>query len=64
MLDPASEQIQHAAKQRERIYDDQVYYYPSRPPKNVPEWAYVSSPIYETDETEYEGYNDGSVSES
>ena len=39
MLDPAAEQIQHAKKQRERIYDDDIYFVYSKPPKNIPEWA-------------------------
>ena len=39
MLDPAAEQIQHAKKQRERIYDDDIYFVYSKLPKNIPEWA-------------------------
>ena len=39
VLDPAAEQIQHAKKQRERIYDDDTYFVYSKPPKNIPEWA-------------------------
>ena len=39
MLDPAAEQIQHAKKQRERIYDDDIYFVYSKPPENIPEWA-------------------------
>ena len=39
MLDPAAEQIQHAKKQRERIYDDDIYFVYSKLPENIPEWA-------------------------
>lgn len=39
MLDPAIEQIVNAKKQRERIYDDDIYFVYSKPPKNTPEWA-------------------------
>ena len=39
MLDPAAEQIQHAKKQREQIYDDDIYFVYSKPPENIPEWA-------------------------
>jgi hypothetical protein len=40
VLDPAAEEIQHAKKQRERIYDDDTYFMYSKPPENTPEWAY------------------------
>ncbi|RIA82029.1 hypothetical protein C1645_836020 [Glomus cerebriforme] len=38
VLDPAAEEIQHAKKQRERIYDDDTYFTYSKPPENTPEW--------------------------
>ncbi|RIA98662.1 hypothetical protein C1645_731554 [Glomus cerebriforme] len=40
VLDPAAKEIQHAKKQRERIYDDDTYFMYSKPPENTPEWAY------------------------
>ncbi|POG60376.1 hypothetical protein GLOIN_2v1787947 [Rhizophagus irregularis DAOM 181602=DAOM 197198] len=39
VLDPEAEYIQHAKKQRERIYDDDMYFTSSEPLKNTPEWA-------------------------
>ena len=39
MLNPAAKQIQHAKNQRERIYDDDIYFMYSKPPENIPEWA-------------------------
>ncbi|GET54904.1 hypothetical protein GLOIN_2v1787947 [Rhizophagus irregularis DAOM 181602=DAOM 197198] len=39
VLDPEAEYIQHAKKQRERIYDDDMYFTSSEPLKNAPEWA-------------------------
>ena len=53
MLDPAAEQIQHAKKQRERIYDDDTYFVYSKPPDNTPEWAYDMEKIrYEEKDAE------------
>ena len=57
MLDPASEQIQHAKKQRARIYNDNVYFTSNGPPENVPEW--MIDPNY----IETEGYKDHKVCE-
>ena len=57
VLDPASEQFQHAKKQRERIYNDDAYFFSSKPPEDAPEWAYNTRFIYET-ETEYSEYDD------
>ena len=55
MLDPAVEYVQHAKQQRERIYNDHVYFTSSKPPENVPSWACKESAYYETDVTnEYE----------
>ena len=39
MLDSAAEQIQHAKKQQERIYNDDIYFVYSKLPENIPEWA-------------------------
>ncbi|PKC53889.1 hypothetical protein RhiirA1_478373 [Rhizophagus irregularis] len=39
VLDPEAEYIQHAKKQRERIYDDDIYFTSSKPLKNTLEWA-------------------------
>jgi hypothetical protein len=50
-LDPEAEYIQHAKKQRERIYDDDMYFTSSEPLKNAPEWALDKAKLYETDET-------------
>ena len=52
MLDPAAEQIQHAKKQRERIYDDDAYFVYSKPPENIPEWACDVEKIKDLPETE------------
>ena len=59
MLDPAAEQIQHAKKQRERIYDDDIYFVYSKLPKNIPEWACDPEKIKDlpeahTDEVDYD----------
>ncbi|UZO28597.1 uncharacterized protein OCT59_022114 [Rhizophagus irregularis] len=51
VLDPEAEYIQHAKKQRERIYDDDMYFTSSEPLKNAPEWALDKAKMYETDET-------------
>ncbi|CAB4423968.1 unnamed protein product [Rhizophagus irregularis] len=51
VLDPEAEYIQHAKKQRERIYDDDIYFTSSKPLKNAPEWALDKAKMYETDET-------------
>ncbi|GBC29878.2 hypothetical protein GLOIN_2v1786037 [Rhizophagus irregularis DAOM 181602=DAOM 197198] len=51
VLDPEAEYIQHAKKQRERIYDDDMYFTSSEPLKNAPEWALDKVKMYETDET-------------
>ncbi|RIA89144.1 hypothetical protein C1645_738874 [Glomus cerebriforme] len=45
VLDPAAEKIQHAKKQRERIYDDDTYFTYSKPPENTPKWAYDAEKI-------------------
>ncbi|RIA87431.1 hypothetical protein C1645_827805 [Glomus cerebriforme] len=45
VLDPAAEEIQHAKKQWERIYDDDTYFTYSKPPENTPEWAYDAEKI-------------------
>lgn len=50
-MDPEAEYIQHAKKQRERIYDDDMYFTSSEPLKNAPEWALNKAKMYETDET-------------
>jgi len=52
VLDPAAEQIQHAKKQRERIYDDDIYFVYSKPPENTHEWAYDPEKIKDLPETE------------
>jgi hypothetical protein len=49
VLDPAAEQIQHAKKQRERIYDDDTYIMNSKAPENTPEWACIKNINEETD---------------
>ena len=55
VLDPAVEYVQHAKQQRERIYNDHVYFTFSKPPENAPSWACKESAYYETDVTnEYE----------
>jgi hypothetical protein len=55
VLDPAVEYVQHAKQQRERIYNDHVYFTSSKPPENAPSWACRESTYYETDVTnEYE----------
>lgn len=55
VLDPAVEYVQHAKQQRERIYNDHVYFTSSKPPENAPSWACKESAYYETDVTnEYE----------
>ncbi|UZO19024.1 uncharacterized protein OCT59_010329 [Rhizophagus irregularis] len=51
VLDPEAEYIQHAKKQRERIYDDDMYFTSSEPLKNAPKWALDKAKMYETDET-------------
>jgi hypothetical protein len=52
VLDPAAEQIQHAKKQRERIYDDRIYFTSSKPPENAPEWTCNKEKIYDETDTE------------
>lgn len=52
VLNPAAEQIQHAKKQREQIYDDKIYFTSSKPPENAPEWAYNKKKIYDKTDTE------------
>ncbi|CAB5377985.1 unnamed protein product [Rhizophagus irregularis] len=51
VLDPEAEYIQHTKKQRERIYDDDIYFTSSKPLKNAPEWALDKAKMYKTDET-------------
>lgn len=52
-MDPAAELIQRVKKQRERIYNDDIYFLSSKPPKNAPEWAFDASKVtYETYETD------------
>ncbi|RIA91157.1 hypothetical protein C1645_822470 [Glomus cerebriforme] len=40
VLDPTAEEIQHAKKQWERIYDNDTYFTYSKLPENTPEWVY------------------------
>ncbi|EXX59645.1 hypothetical protein RirG_187230 [Rhizophagus irregularis DAOM 197198w] len=51
VLDPEAEYIQHAKKQRERIYNDDIYFTSSELLKNAPEWALDKAKMYETDKT-------------
>lgn len=52
VLDPAVEHVQHAKTQRERIYNDNVYFTSSRHPENAPAWTYKEI-HYETDDEIY-----------
>ncbi|RIA79806.1 hypothetical protein C1645_745679 [Glomus cerebriforme] len=45
VLDLAAEEIQHAKKQQEQIYDDDTYFTYSKLPENTPEWAYNAEKI-------------------
>ena len=64
MLDPTVEEIQHAKKQRERIYNDDVYFTLKSVPEGIPEWAYNSGKfIYETDNGEFGGGNEAEYDE-
>jgi hypothetical protein len=40
ILDPAVENIQYAKQQRERIYNDAVYFILSKPSENAPSWTF------------------------
>ncbi|GES82125.1 hypothetical protein GLOIN_2v1474530 [Rhizophagus clarus] len=51
VLDPEAEYIQHAKKQQERIYNDDIYFMSSKPLENALEWALDKMKMYETDET-------------
>jgi signal peptidase I len=53
VLDPAVEHVQHAKPQRERIYNDNVYFTSSKRPVNALTWTYKEI-HYETDEENYE----------
>ena len=54
MLDPTAEEIQHAKKQRERIYNDDVYFTLKSVSEGISEWAYNSGKfVYETDNDEF-----------
>ena len=50
ILDPAVEHIQYAKQQRERIYNDAVYFTSSKPPENAPSWTF-DEVEYDTDVT-------------
>jgi hypothetical protein len=52
VLDPAVEHIQHAKQQRERVYNDNVYFTASKHPEDAPTWTYKEI-YYETDEEIY-----------
>jgi hypothetical protein len=52
VLDPAMEHVQHAKTQRERIFNDNVYFTSSRHPKNASAWTYKEI-HYETDDEIY-----------
>ena len=52
VLDPAVEHVQHAKQQRERIYNDNVYFTASKHPENTPTWTYKDI-HYETDDEIY-----------
>ena len=52
VLDPAVEHVQHAKQQRERIYNDNVYFTTSKHPENAPSWTYKEI-HYETDDEVY-----------
>ena len=64
MLDPAAEQIQHAKKQRERIYDDDIYFMYSKPPENIPEWACDPEKIKDLLEAESHTENEYDVNDN
>ncbi|GBB99897.1 hypothetical protein RclHR1_36710001, partial [Rhizophagus clarus] len=51
VLDPEAEYIQYAKKQRERIYNDDIYFMSSKPLENASEWALDKMKMYETNET-------------
>ena len=64
MLDPTAEEIQHAKKQRERIYNDDVYFTLKSVPEGISEWAYNSGKfVYETDNGEFGGGNEAEYDE-
>jgi hypothetical protein len=50
ILDPAVENIQYAKQQRERIYNDAIYFISSKPPENAPSWTF-DEVEYDTDVT-------------
>jgi hypothetical protein len=64
VLDPAAEQIQHAKKQRERIYDDDIYFVYSKPPENIPEWACDPEKIKDLPEAESHTENEYDVDDN
>ena len=53
-MDPASEQIHYTKRQRERIYNDEVYFLAGSPPDNVPEWANKGKTDYYETETDFD----------
>jgi hypothetical protein len=64
VLDPAAEQIQHAKKQRERIYDDDIYFVYSKPPENIPEWTSDPEKIKDLPEAESHTENEYDVDDN
>jgi hypothetical protein len=52
VLDPAVKHVQHVKQQRERIYNDNVYFTASKHPENAPAWTYKEI-HYETDDEIY-----------
>ena len=62
MLDPTAEEIQHAKKQRERIYNDNIYFTLKSVSEGIPEWAYnLRKFVYETDNGEIGGENEAEL---
>lgn len=51
VLDPAVENIQQAKQQRERIWNDTIYFTSTKRPKNAPDWTYSAVNYYETEAT-------------
>lgn len=57
-MDPAVEHIQQAKQQRERLWNDSVYFTSSKHPENAPEWACKPESYYEMEaETDYEEFD-------
>ena len=64
MLNPTAEEIQYAKKQRERIYNDDVYFTLKSVPEGIPEWAYNSEKfVYEMDNGEFGSENEAEYDE-